>query len=490
MSKRIVMLILVLLIFFMAGNGAVYAAEFTECIKCHDFKAKPSVDIINFNLHKVNDGSIDGSVVDKTTCIACHKSYLAPLHVSKIPTQLVSVNNVVYGAFQGPLSLYLPAGSIHLYHAGISTQITGPTCIKCHGVVSCYSCHNKVSHKDHYNNKPINPNTNLPITTPVLTVVTGEVRNENGNILPDWNIATSCAASECHGQLPKVLRKKEDTTDLCFNCHRTGTTGHSNVSSRHVSNFVNNPPINCAGCHNNVLNTEHELHQDNAGKAYDCFTCHTSVLDDVKNAIMAGTTQCSDCHSKFDHAGLHVNNLDNNCQTCHKGDFVTEHLYNSKTQNNALTCGTCHNNDADNIKSAIAQKENDCAACHNEAHNMYIVKQIPSDIPLYPGTEWSAPMEAGIWAGETWFNDYYVNGKIVFSARRNVSDNDVWNYYNTELTEKGWKLISAQPNIGDNYFKVEYAKDNRKVLIWFYGGENHADSPLVSTGFRIEIIYY
>ncbi|MBE0447667.1 MAG: hypothetical protein IBX64_06160, partial [Actinobacteria bacterium] len=67
---------------------------------------------------------------------------------------------------------------------------------------------------------------------------------------------------------------------------------------------------------------------------------------------------------------------------------------------------------------------------------------------------------------------------------------DVWNFYNAEMSANGWTLASSPPAAGSNFYSVTFTKGTRKAIIWFYGGEDHkVSSPVLATGYRIEILY-
>ncbi len=466
------------------------AKDMSECLKCHDFSTKVEADVTAFFLPKIDDGSSTGSFVDKTSCVTCHQERLAATHYPRLPVVTISVAGIVYGSFSNPASIYLSPDLIHFNHNNISTKTTGPSCNRCHGVVSCQSCHKVVSHQNHYNVTGVNPQTNTPITTPVLTVVNGRF-NTSGPSTPYWSIPTTCAATECHGTLPKPLRKKSNGNDLCFNCHKTGTDGHIDVSKEHQSTYVEKPFINCSDCHKADLAAEHATRKDTNEQPYTCYTCHLSTKANVIQAISAGNRSCDACHTNFDHESVHLDgNIDDYCGTCHKSSLITEHLQNTVTQKTKLECKTCHQSQDPQKQQAIATNNSNCAACHSLAHDMNISQRVPEEIPLYEGFEWSNSQLAEIWAGEQWFDSSYTGGAVLLSNRRtDIQPVDVWNFYKQYFTDNGWVAAPTNADFSTLPFSAKYTSSTLKCTIWLFNGENPSRVDTSTPGFKIIIAY-
>jgi len=636
-----------LTVVIFAPSG-VLAADPETCANCHDWAEKPDSEVTKFVLPMIADGSPSGSTVDKSKCQACHQIDIAPKHQTGVYLSVQKVNGVVYGAFLNQNSLYKSPSYLHSIHNAASTKVTGPTCLKCHGVASCSSCHDPVPHDKHYIANPVNPLTGDSIITPVLNVSTGRTRFENGTVYPTWNLATTCAASECHQRLPAPLRKKTNGDDLCYNCHQTaGLSGHDPVrlDQAHIAETdilrtsTGKYVVACDGCHSTSLSAEHrkvavakqlsentecgychgnsvqpaiasavtgiktansgvtdsEIMADNRActechfnvsvmperplehltyhkadlsdglsvtggphndcntchantdlyvtmydlaakpvteRSYDCFVCHKessglaplhsadffgdsgSITDNHQGCGVCHTPgtpeaemvseiieqledgsqgySCTNCHSGEALDEGHPGIIDANCtKTCHNSILTIEHLENPVTQSgnleDPLTCGTCHNSGDIDVKLAITTGNGDCTACHNEAHNMNFIQQIPSDIVLYPGYEWSVPQSASIWSGDPWMPDEYEGARLVISNRRQVSYQEVWDYYRQEMAVNGWTLPSVE--LAVDSFTAEFKKGNRKATVFFYGGENHQTSPVLTQGYRIEILY-
>ncbi len=360
------------LVLILCCSLTAFAADLTTCGNCHDWAAKPDSDVTKFVLPLVPDGSPEGSTVDKSRCITCHTIDIAPVHMSGVYPQIQTVNGVIYGAFLSPDSLYKPPAYLHYIHNAVSTKLTGPTCLKCHAVASCTSCHSSVPHGNHYTADPVNPLTGAAIVTPVLTnQATGYTRYADGVVYPTWNISTTCAAAECHQTLPAPRRFRPDGTDLCYNCHTSGLDGHpeEQINTIHTSVFpaeltfdsqlTGTYAVDCSGCHNSALDREHADHDR------DCMACHrsqnTGVLEVIASADGLETNRsCEKCHFNSsvlavpaEHDLFHITALSNNlhieggphaeCNTCHQRDGLLPLIAGLAAETDKeYSCLTCH----------------------------------------------------------------------------------------------------------------------------------------------------
>jgi len=647
MFKKISIIMILTVLFGLSMAISTSASEPDECINCHLYYAQTTADPTKFILPRLNDGSVSWTTLNKTVCKKCHWTDIGIQHYPRFTTVIVSVYGTVYGGFKSTSSIYTGAGMVHNLHNGPKRSV-GSTCIRCHGVVSCMTCHDSVPHNQHYKGTGINPNTGLTITTPILTVVNGSARTQ---------VATTCAASECHKKLPSPVRKQPDGTDLCYNCHRTaGVNGHvpAKLDPAHASRTVSlkigsiDYIVSCDGCHASPLSAEHKnvavrknlpngtecgychgssapagvksvvtdiktvnasttdptieagnractkchfnllLFPDRAGehvtwhiatlsnnlkvvggphqncntchansnlvsitatlartpiasRNYDCFVCHNAqnnlapihkatfdgelteitdlhggcgtchtpgtefankvrqIITGLKNG--AQSYDCVDCHTGATLDAGHTGIIDVKCQSCHKVALTQEHLSNPITQvnnqANPLTCGTCHQSTNVKVRLAINTRNTNCAACHDQAHSFGIAQQVPADIPLYPGFEWSVSQPAEVWANETWMPAGYEGAQLIISNRRTgVTGPQIWDYYSQNMTVNGWvytgiewAVTEVEPVTETNFFTAEFTKNKRKVTVFFYGGENHSPTPVVSSGYRLEILY-
>jgi len=485
-AKMLFFILTVALCLFIFGTTAV-ASDLSTCVNCHNFPGMPNQDVTKFILPVRDDGSTTGTVANRLYCINCHRTNIGSIHSIKFSTVTVTVYEVVYGGFKSYGSFWGPASEIHPKHR--TYRPTSSICQTCHGITSCQACHSPVAHDQHYLPQAVNPLTGKNIVTPSLYTTDGKTRMYR---------STTCAVAECHQTLPSPQIKRTDGRDLCFNCHTTGTPGHVDAHAKHATTFVANPFTDCSECHKTDLVTEHAARTDDAGVSYDCYTCHKNERPDIKAAITGKNSKCDACHTNFDHLLKHESNtIDDKCGTCHEGNLVTEHLYNPDTQQAVLTCSTCHNSTDPNITYAVLTKGTNCTACHTSAHNMILAAPIPPDILLYPGYEWSAPQPADVWASETWMPAGYEGAKLLISNRRtDVTGPQIWDYYSQNLTSNGWVntgvewvVTATEPVTETNFFTAEFTKDKRKVTIFFYGGENHSATPVISSGYRLEILY-
>ncbi|MCL6471919.1 MAG: hypothetical protein K6T91_03825 [Firmicutes bacterium] len=251
----------------------------------------------------------------------------------------------------------------------------------------------------------------------------------------------------------------------------------------------------CSECHMTSLVQEHGRRIDpSTGKNLDCYTCHANTRTEVRLAIESKNKDCGACHaSSSSHETVHATNaLDSKCTTCHKNNLFQEHLNNPTTQTKKLTCDSCHSSTRPEVISAISSGDKHCVSCHSQAHNISLSAAMPSDIPLYSGFRWTVPLEALLWAGESWVpDDFASGGKVLISSRRiDVTGDQVWNFYKNEMAARGWTLASSEPAAGSNFYSVAFTKQAQKAIIWFYGGEDHkTTSPVLASGYRVEILY-
>lgn len=350
--------------------------------------------------------------------------------------------------------------------------------------------------------------------------------------LHQTTIATDCA--QCHKAALDVEHPlHKDTLGNpydCTTCHQSTVAGvvyaianhqkdcsacHS--STNHESSHT--PPgltSDCTACHKDSLTQEHlnnpTTQTDANGniKPWTCNTCHQSTNQTVTDAVYNKNSSCSACHTGADHESFHITNeLDSNCLTCHKNSLTQDHMNNPLTQIRTdpltgqpvkLTCDTCHKSTNPDVTGAIATDDKQCAACHATAHDVNLVEKVPVDIPLYPAPEttpaiiWSQPLDASFWAGESWMPDeFLVGGKVVMSSRStdaNMTGDKVWAYYSNKLVANGWTVASQAPASGSNFFNVTFTKGtNHKAVVWFYGGSAHNAEPVMTAGYRIEIVY-
>jgi hypothetical protein len=208
----------------------------------------------------------------------------------------------------------------------------------------------------------------------------------------------------------------------------------------------------------------------------------------VQNAIAQKDTSCTACHGT-PHEQAHVNNLDDKCQTCHANTLSTDHISNSTTQGKGYTCATCHTSTNNNVQRAIVQNNVTCGSCHKLGHNTPLATSVPGDIPLYNGVTWTTPIDGTIFAGETQIPAGYETGQVVLSSRQNINVNDIWSFYNSELTAKQWILQSGAPIDGANYFAAEFVKDSRKLMVRCFNTALGDGTGASSSGYGIEIWY-
>lgn len=325
MSRKALMFVLFL---FFCIVSPVYAAE--DCSLCH------GQTISNFTLPPLSRTS---------ECASCHNS---GAHAT---WNTVLVPNAGY--FSTMAAVYSSAQQLHQLHAGDNLQATTSSCNKCHGNVSCTMCHQNVGHANH-------SSTRYAALTQPAAIKTSYT-----------NVSLSCWTSNCHQNLPTVVRKRGDNSDLCLNCHTiTVRTGHGDVTGKHTLNFAATfPQQDCSQCHLNNLMDEHARRRGTDGNLLTCSSCHNSQRQEVKDAIKQNNIRCDACHTLHgtDVSSYHLTNFDGvstNCGNCHQANLTGEHIGKRDRQGNSITCSTCHDNTSATVQTAIALNNTQCTGCH------------------------------------------------------------------------------------------------------------------------------
>lgn len=276
-------------------------------------------------------------------------------------------------------------------------------------------------------------------------------------------------------------------TDSCIGCHDRTWPGTTIPSIHNIFNTAvehNTTTTGCTNCHAVSLTREHLRRLDDQGNQLTCFTCHSNPDPNIKNAIATRDSSCAACHGLSAHPE-HVNGLDANCQTCHSTTIISEPVFHSQND-----CSICHTSSNPLVQYSINTGNSNCVSCHNQGHNLYFVQKTPTDIPIYPGYEWSIPQNATVWGGEPWFPQEFntAGAKLLISNhRQDVSGIQLFDWFTQQLAANGWSKISG-PTQGSSNFTLAYEKGIRRVTVIVYGGTSHdPTSPFV--GSRIEILY-
>jgi len=306
-----------------------------------------------------------------------------------------------------------------------------------------------------------------------------------GQASPDPSIGADTNCSYCHGvdafsyvQRKVILNKPSKQLSSWY------LLSHNIVDIHYVSK------PDCMNCHSGYLTREHNR-VTKAGVQITCATCHESTNPAVQQAIAAKNKDCTACHiTRTDHEAMHTSGLDSNCQTCHKAVLTQEHLNNTTTAGKGYTCETCHANTGKEVKRTINASNLNCAGCHKQGHNVNFADNVPADIPLYAGFQWSLPIEATIFAGEPATPVGYDSGQVVQSNRRtDITAEQIWAFYNSNLiAQNGWTLKSGAPAAGAQSFTAEFTKGSRSVTVKCFNSANR-DGTGIQIGYRIEIWY-
>ncbi len=256
----------------------------------------------------------------------------------------------------------------------------------------------------------------------------------------------------------------------------------------------------CLGCHTIKTHRVDRCQSCHDGDANACLRCHSVHGAEVITNFRKN--DCFSCHARdgyianwtkgHDIAGKHT--VANSCGgDCHAGSLTREHeKYTDPVTQSKYNCATCHSNTRPEIINAIKSLNTSCGACHGQAHNVNFVEKIPLDIPLHSGFDWTVPLPAAIWGGETWMPVEYSagGGKIVISSRRNdISTVTAAAYYQEQLNQFGWTMSSPVPDTTKNYFSMTFTKVNRICTVLWYKGETHTATTPLPAGGRFEILY-
>lgn len=308
----------------------------------------------------------------------------------------------------------------------------------------------------------------------------------------------------------------------CNSCHdlakyepaATIFGGHGGLIVSDISKKISTAPVaNCIVCH-----------------AYtnECQNCHPSyygtnppaLITDInprfpsnythgasninRNYIgVYNTYQCEMCHvqkwwltipqhnnTTFGSVYDHQVNLDSRCGECHDPALTREHFRRSNpATGQPLDCFTCHSKADNQVQQAILAQNGQCNACHTQGHNLNMVPEVPGDVLKYPGLQWTSSLPLSLWQGEPWVEANPDDYRIIMSNRSKLSTNNVWTFYREGLTARGWLSQTPEPGSGETSFKATFVKGEERIIVWYYGSEDHSGQGTVPTGSRIEIIY-
>ena len=200
---------------------------------------------------------------------------------------------------------------------------------------------------------------------------------------------------------------------------------------------------------------------------------------------------CATCHNLTgaNHESSHAVTFNNRCTSCHQSNLMTEHV-----TVRGGTCEACHENTTNSyVGSSMAWKQTNCSDCHNQIHSQSAVNSVPSLIPVYPSFSWSSPIPAKIFMGEPWITSEAIDKDamvLISNKLTSVSGDIVWAWYRDNMQQLGWTIASGAPPAGSDYFTVTFTKEDKKAVLWFYGGESPAAGPVISAGYRVTMIYY
>ncbi len=268
-------------------------------------------------------------------------------------------------------------------------------------------------------------------------------------------------------------------TNECMGCH---------PSFHGISNPVLTPdpnPLWAADYIHDATRINNFVGKDNT---YKCEMCHLQQQSYGRNWWPAIPQHNL---SVFGTIYSHQSTIGSGCLQCHDAALTREHYQRKGPAGLPLDCFTCHSSKDNTIRVAIKNRDTGCGACHKQAHNANLTPTIPAEIPLFNGFQWTPPIPLATWTGDTWVPAEFLPGgyRLISSRRSDVTADQVWNYYRSQLVAGGWTPFSPEPADNAKDFRVKFTKGQAGVLIWYYGGIYHSNDPVLPQGARIEIIY-
>ncbi|MCW3491153.1 cytochrome c3 family protein [Dethiobacter alkaliphilus] len=222
-----------------------------------------------------------------------------------------------------------------------------------------------------------------------------------------------------------------------------------------------------------------------------CAACHSTHAAISDNLLPdEGVTQL--CYSCHDGARSNIIVPDHKvsygaiCIDCHTDSMVAE-----KERHYNNDCYGCHSSGDKTIFAATRLQKDSCFSCHSQPHDVYMAS-LRGDIPLYPNVQWSRPQNAEVWSGEAWLpsdvND--SNAEIIFSTRTELNPQDVLEYYSTNMSVAGWRLLESTYEETNFHFELKYSKGNRYALIWYFSGDDPNSEGSNPEGARLKMAYH
>ncbi len=291
-----------------ADVKAAVSGSQTDCNACHEFHTDVTA------AH--DSGFVISPVVN---CAQCHDDVLNTEHEGRgftCNTCHDTVNETVYGAITGNIN---NCDACHGIHTPESVELPHTTANYVYApTFECSGCHVNVLTTEH-------------------------------SPAGDCNL---CHASSVQQISDSILGGRND----CDSCHYI----HSDVAAAHISNYVTTPVVDCSGCHNDMLDIEHQA------QGLDCAACHDSTNTTVAEAIYSSNTQCDACHGIHTLSSVEpahttadfVYNKTFDCSGCHSGVLTTEHQGKGD-------CNLCHSSATDQVTRSVAAGSTGCDSCHS-----------------------------------------------------------------------------------------------------------------------------
>ncbi|MDP2232452.1 MAG: hypothetical protein Q8K89_02360, partial [Actinomycetota bacterium] len=390
-------------------------AEAAVCSECHG----ATLDSAHLEATTIVDG------VEHASCSVCHRpDYLAP---TADCTSCHFTFNDHYDE-QAHVSTWTLDGctgdGCHTSNALMAEHEaarTGFTCVDCHaapmsadaiaaGDTACNACHTSIVENDahrvvHWANPllvsgtfpAIQPNYSYYLGTAGTAPTTDCIGCHTSNIVDEhmglqesgnWvrlprgdRTGTPYDCATCHNSLdPQVMSAIALDQTACDACH----TVHGPIPVVHRSTYVQDPPVDCSGCHSSDLSVVHNGFMatvtDSGRTLSGCDMCHGYYDSDgprgveVQDAIAARDTRCTACHADY-HGDMEAHKATtsasvDDCGRCHgpavDGALNVEPIHFGAAEG---SCAVCHSNTArvPDISAVTAE----CTSCHVVAGETY-----------------------------------------------------------------------------------------------------------------------
>lgn len=362
-------------------------------------------------------------------------------------------------SFKWSVTTYINGSQMDGIRAGLTVMETNPARPK----ATCATCHGVTDHRTVHNQSPSN-----------TCAVAG--CHEQTNLL-DTHATLSCVS--CHANTdPTVSGAIAAGNGTCESCHSAdGIHVHSDASLEGTETVF---AEQCTSCHLVDFVAEHAK-PTSSGRDRLCASCHSSADANVSATIAAKVTSCGECHGSW-HDDDHPVALDTRCVKCHASDLSKGHAVRD------IGCVSCHAQEP--ALAAVTFSRTACGDCHAIAHTQSFSTSVTPDIYFDPGVEWSPPLAASLFAGETWMPAEAIgSGSVVLGGRVGTTVAGAWSGFADSMRQRGW-AVPADPAPGATSFSTTLTRGAQRCRIILYAGDTHESVVGSARGTRCEIVWW